>query len=92
MQGWPLALLVVAVSGGPSDEFADALVQCIRNHANKAADAFPLYGDVCMAPTAKIDIQVIICLAQCCPGLGMLFSQKDVASWVALPSAHASVV
>ena len=58
MRVWPLALLVAAVSGGPSDEFAEVLVQCIRSHAKKAAQAFPSYGNVCMAPTEKIDIQV----------------------------------
>ena len=37
--------------------FADALEQCIRNAAAEAAASLPQWGDACMPPTQKIDLQ-----------------------------------
>eukprot|EP00966_Prymnesium_polylepis_P330368 7386024-Prymnesium_polylepis.2 len=37
--------------------FAEALERCIRDHAEAAAASFPSWGDTCMPPTEKIDIQ-----------------------------------
>ena len=40
-----------------SRNFADALEQCIRNAAAEAAASLPQWGDACMPPTQKIDLQ-----------------------------------
>ena len=40
--------------------FADALVQCIRNAAAEAAASLPHWGDACMPPTQKIDLQAAV--------------------------------
>ena len=37
--------------------FADALEHCIRNAAAEAAATVPRWGDACMPPTQKIDLQ-----------------------------------
>lgn len=44
----------------PSVEFADALETCIRNAAAEAAASFSDWGNTCMPPTHKIDIQASI--------------------------------
>ena len=56
------ALLVLAVVSGaaaqnPSMDFANALEQCISNHAQVAIDTLPTWADSCLPPTQKIDIQ-----------------------------------
>ena len=40
--------------------FADALEQCIRNAAAEAAASLPQWGDACMPPTQKIDLQTAV--------------------------------
>lgn len=37
--------------------FITDLEACIRNHAIKAAETFPLWGNSCLPPTSKVDIQ-----------------------------------
>lgn len=43
-----------------SEEFADALVGCIRMSAARAAAAFPSWANSCLPPTQKIDIQTAV--------------------------------
>ena len=54
-----LSLLASLVSAAPSMdlEFAAALEECIRNNAAEAAASQPSWGDSCMPPTEKIDMQ-----------------------------------
>ena len=43
-----------------SQEFADDLEQCIKDHATEAAASVPIWGSACMPPTEKIDYQAAI--------------------------------
>lgn len=40
-----------------SEEFAADLETCIRDNAKLAAEAFPTWGNGCMPPTFKVDLQ-----------------------------------
>ncbi|KAL1507404.1 hypothetical protein AB1Y20_008246 [Prymnesium parvum] len=55
-----LALLALVHARSPSDDFADALVQCIRSHAEEAAASLPRWGNSCLPPTEKVDLQAAI--------------------------------
>ena len=52
--------LLVLTQLAAADEFADDLVQCIQNTAEKAANTFPDWGSGCLAPTTKVDIQAAV--------------------------------
>ena len=54
-----MAATGVAV-GDRSQEFADDLEKCIRDHAAEAARTLPTWADVCLPPTEKIDKQAAI--------------------------------
>lgn len=56
----PLLLSPCAAESRESRTFGDALVHCIRNHAREAAASLPSWGNSCMAPTEKIDIQAAV--------------------------------
>jgi len=53
-------LLCAFTAAQESTEFANALEQCIRHAAAEAAASLPEWGNACMAPTAKIDIQAAV--------------------------------
>ncbi|KAL1499595.1 hypothetical protein AB1Y20_011794 [Prymnesium parvum] len=58
-----LALLITSGlvrARSPSEVFAADLEKCIREHAAAAARTFPQWGDSCMPPTEKIDIQAAL--------------------------------
>ena len=50
----------VAMAEQRSEEFAERLVTCIREHAKEAALSVPIWGSACMAPTEKIDHQAAV--------------------------------
>ena len=41
--------------------FALELETCIREHAVRLAQSFPTWGNSCLPPTAKIDVQAKMC-------------------------------
>lgn len=53
----PLLFVAWVAAQDASTEFADALEQCIVNHAQVALDTLPTWADSCMPPTQKIDVQ-----------------------------------
>ena len=59
-----LVLVVLAfvgsVVGDRSQDFADDLEKCIRDHAAEAVRTLPTWADVCLPPTEKIDKQAAI--------------------------------
>ena len=45
---------------GEVTPFVLALESCIRNHARRLAQTFPLWGDKCGSVTSKVDVQAKI--------------------------------
>ena len=62
MRPWRLLALSVpfAAARTPDEAFADALVDCIHNHAREAANSVQIWGSACMPPTEKIDHQAAV--------------------------------
>lgn len=54
-----MAAMGVAV-GDRSQEFADDLEKCVRDHAAEAVRTLPTWADVCLPPTEKIDKQAAV--------------------------------
>ena len=62
MRPWRWLALSVpfAAARTPDEVFADALVDCIHNHAREAANSLRIWGSACMPPTEKIDHQAAV--------------------------------